>query len=129
MTGGHLVLNPEDAPIQLDPTASVEINGRGNIYQNGEVVGAIQVTRVAEIERLIKDARAQFRFEGNQDLREPVEQPVVRPGYVEGSAVDPVRALLALVEATKSVSASGNLIRYHDPIMDRAVNVLGHVAA
>ena len=123
------MLNPEDAPIQLDPTASVEINGRGNIYQNGEVVGAIQVTRVAEIERLIKDARAQFRFEGNQDLREPVEQPVVRPGYVEGSAVDPVRALLALVEATKSVSASGNLISYHDPIMDRAVNVLGYVAA
>ena len=56
LTGGHLVLTPEDAPIQLDPTTSVEINGRGNIYQNGEVVGAIQVTRVVEIEHLIKDA-------------------------------------------------------------------------
>jgi hypothetical protein len=33
-----------------------------------------------------------------------------------------------LVDATKAATGNGNLIRYHDSLIDRAVNVLGRVA-
>ena len=44
------------------------------------------------------------------------------------SNVDAISELMKLIAATKAVQANGNLIRYHDTIMDRAANVLGRVA-
>ena len=129
LAGGHEVLNVTDRPISIDTTEPVRINARGHVRQGDALVAKIQVTEVEQPDRLIKAGQTQFRFAGEQDPRKRVDEPIVAPGYLEGSAVDPVRALLNLVEATKAVTANGNMIRYHDLIMDRTVNVLGHVAA
>jgi flagellar basal body rod protein FlgG len=78
---------------------------------------------------LIKLGDNLLGFAEGRDGRRPVDDAVLRSRYIEASGVDPIKTLMDLVAATKAVAANGNLIRYQDSIMDRAVNVLGRVQA
>ncbi len=127
-TGGHRVLDTNDRPIRLQDDATVQIDSAGRVLQDGDAVAQLQVTAVRNKDQLIKQGQNLFRFQGDQDLRIPTGLSTVRPGFLESSGVDPIQALMKMIAATKSVTANGNLIRYHDLLMDRAVNVLGRVA-
>lgn len=126
--GGHQVLGPNDFPIRLAPDAEFSFTDDGSVRQNDETVGQIQVAAVRDIKQLVKKGGNLLGFASDADSRETLTGAVMRPGYLEASNVDPVNALMELISATKAVSANGNLIRYHDLLMDRAVNVLGRVA-
>lgn len=128
VTGGHSVLDTNDRPIRVDDDAPVTIDKSGRVLQQGEEIAQLQVTSVTDTNRLVKEGQNLFRFDGPEDLRKPADLATVRPGFVEASGVDPIKALMQLISATKAVTANGNMIRYHDLLMDRAVNVLGRVA-
>ena len=128
VTGGHSVLDTNDRPIQVDDGAPVTIDKSGRVMQNDDAVAQLQVTSVTDTNRLVKEGQNLFRFDGQEDLRKPADVATVRPGFVEASGVDPIKALMQLISATKAVTSNGNMIRYHDLLMDRAVNVLGRVA-
>ncbi|MEE9211746.1 MAG: flagellar hook-basal body protein [Phycisphaeraceae bacterium] len=127
VAGGHPLLDANDNLIQLSPDAPVEIDNSGRIHQQGAVIAQLQITGVSDLARLVKAGENLFKFDGPQDLRRPADRALVKVGFVEGSGVDPIKALLQLVAATKAITGNGNLIRYHDQLMDRAVNVLGRV--
>ena len=128
VTGGHSVLDTNDLPIRVNDDSPVTIDKAGRILQQGGKVAQLQVTSVTDTNRLVKEGQNLFRFDGQEDLRKPADLATVQPGFVEASGVDPIKALMQLIAATKSVTANGNMIRYHDLLMDRAVNVLGRVA-
>jgi flagellar basal body rod protein FlgG len=65
--------------------------------------------------------------ETSEQARQVIEAPTLTVGAVEGSGTDPIKAMMQLASATKQVTGNANLIRYHDILMDRAVNVLGRV--
>jgi len=127
-TAGHQVLDTDDQPIRVDPTQPVTLDGRGGVQQNGNVIAQLQITSVADPKLLIKSGQGLFKTPAGADIRRPNENPSIRVGFVESSGVDPVKTLNDLVAATRAVTANGNMIRYHDSTMDRAVNVLGRVA-
>ncbi|MCX5662764.1 MAG: flagellar hook-basal body complex protein [Planctomycetota bacterium] len=127
-SGGRRVLDKSDKPILLPGTGPAGIDAEGRVIQDGEVAGQLQVTSVTDTTKLRKAGGNLFTWDGKKDLRKPASSALVRPGFVESSGVDPIRALMDVVGATQSVSASANLIHYHDQIMDRAVNTLSRVA-
>lgn len=128
VAGGHRVMDTKDKPIRLADDAPVSIDGAGRVLQNGQEVTQLQVTAVTDTDRLIKTGQNLFQMGGPQDLRTAPQLATVRSGFIESSGVDPISTLMKLIAATKAVTANGNLIRYHDLLMDRAVNVLGRVA-
>ena len=128
MAGGHRVLDANDQPIRFESDAPVTFDKAGRVLQQGEELARLQVTSVTDTNRLIKEGQNLFRFDGPEDLRQPADLATVRPGFIESSGVDPIKALMKLIAATKAVTSNGNMIRYHDLLMDRAVNVLGRVA-
>jgi flagellar basal-body rod protein FlgF len=129
VAGGHKILDRDGRPIQLDGDDKVTLGTSGEVIQNGEVVARLQVAEVADVERLVKVGGNRLRIDGPPSLRRVIEQPRVRPGFLESSGVDPIKALMQVISATKAATSNGNLIRYHDLMMDRAVNVLGRVQA
>ncbi len=124
---GHRVLDIGDMAILLPDDGPVQINPSGDVYQNNELVTRIQVSRVQDTSQLIKQGHGLFAY-GEKDPRELVENPNIKQGYIEGSGVDSIMALMRLVDATKAVTTNANMIRYNDLLMDRAVNTLGRVA-
>ena len=124
---GHPVLNADDEPIQVPGTAPVRINHAGELIQNGEPIDRVQVARINDPQQLQHQGAGMFAFEG-ADPRNILENPSVKAGAVEGSAVDPMTTLMRLIGATKSVGGNAQMIKYHDTLMNRAVNTLGRVA-
>lgn len=128
MAGGHRILDTNDRPILVSDNAPVTIDHAGRIHQSGEEVAQIQITSVSDKQRLLKHGQNMLRFNGEQDFRIPPQLGTVKSGFIESSGVDPIKSLMSLIASTKAVTANGNMIRYHDTLMDRAVNVLGRVA-
>ena len=128
VAGGHLVLGPDDEPIQLQ-SGPVAIDPGGQVRQAGVVVGRVQVAEMADTDALQKRGQNLFAIAGPANLRSVLEKPAVKSGFVEASGTDPIKALMKLIDATKSVTSNANLIRYHDLLMDQAVNTLGRVVA
>ena len=126
--GGHRVLDDNDQPITVDREQDVNINEVGAVIQSGEVIAQLGVSQVTDDTALRKDARNLLRIEGGDELRQPADDRSMRPGYRESSGVDPIKTLNQLIAATNNVSANGNMIRYHDQMMEQAVNTLGRVA-
>ncbi len=127
-TGGHPVLNEQNQPINLASDQPVQVSPDGQITQGGEEVAQLQITAVARRDQVVKMGQNMLWFENGMDQRVPAEDATVVPEHVESSSVDPVRALMDLVSATKAVGSNGNLIKYHDQMMDKAINTLGRLA-
>ena len=128
--GGHRVLDAEDQPITLDDDGMISIDGRGNISQNGEVVATLGFADVADAKDLKKDGDNLLRFAGAKHAA-PQRTPaagLVRQRHVETSAVDPVLALNALINASKAVQANITMMQYHDNILGQVINTYGRVA-
>jgi flagellar basal-body rod protein FlgF len=125
-TGGLPVLNADGQPIIL-PDGKPQIDRAGNLLVDDELAGRIHVVTVPDRDALIKQGGNLFAYAGKGEPA-TVANPSLRPGYLEQSGVDPIKALMQLISATKAVTSNGNLIRYHDQLLDRAVNVLGRVA-
>lgn len=129
VAGGHRVLGPDDSLIRLDPNLPVVIDARGQVTQNGEQASQLQVTQVADTDRLRKQGQNLFTWTAGSDPRvNPAQGVTVEPEAVEGSSVDPIKAMMNLIDASRAAESNANLIRYFDTLMDRAVNTLGRIA-
>lgn len=125
---GKRVLDSSDQPIVIEGEGVASIDKVGNVTLNGQPISQIQVARIDNLDSLTKRGLGMFAFNG-QDPRQavPTEQIDLNQGYVESSGVDPIMAMMNVVAATKAVTGNANMIRYHDQILDRAVNTLGRV--
>lgn len=124
---GHRVLDVNDQPIVVPGDAPAEVDPAGRVIQGGAEVARIQVAHVADTDQLAKRGGNRFALE-NAGAKQVVAQPDVQAGFIESSGVDPIKALMQMIGATKSVSGNAEMIRYHDMLMDRAVNTLGRLA-
>ncbi|MCC7144906.1 MAG: flagellar hook basal-body protein [Phycisphaeraceae bacterium] len=129
MVSGARVLDENDQPIHLNTERPARIDRAGRLIQDGEPVGKVQIARVEDPQTLTKLGQNLLGFADGQDTRAQDGEATIRPGYQEASGVEPVQTLMSLVDATKAITANANLIRYHDMLMDKAVNVLGRVTA
>jgi len=128
VAGGHRVLDPADKPIQL-PVGPLAVNRSGQISQGDVVVGQVQISKVVDEQALTKQGQNLFKINGPRNLRQMDDEPSVLSGFIEASGTDPITELMDLIDASKSATSNANLIRYHDLLLDRAVNTLGRVLA
>lgn len=131
VTGGNNVLDDAGRPIRIEPGATVQINGDGTITQDGELVGKLQLAAVEDKQQLRKvghnlysaSAAAIQSADGSDAAGEIVQ------GHLEGSSVDPIRAVMAVQNAANAVSSATRLMSVHDEITGRLINTLGRVTA
>ena len=127
-SGGHRVLDDSNQPIEIgDQARDVVFDSTGRIHVDGQIIGNIQVARVDDTASLEKIGHNLLKWNGD-DPREILEGPAVRSGYLEASGVDPIKALMDVIAATRAVSSNAEMIRYQDGLMEQAVNTLGRVA-
>lgn len=125
---GKRVLDEADQPIVIEGNGEASIDSIGQVLVNGQPIARVQVTNVGDLDQLTKRGQGLFAFKG-QDTRQavPAGEVDLDPGYIESSGVDPIMTMMNVVAATKAATSNANMIRYHDQILDRAVNTLGRV--
>jgi flagellar basal body rod protein FlgG len=90
----------EDGPIVLDE-GRPEVREDGAVLVDGIEVGRLKLVEV-DPKGLTSEGAGLFAASGPV---EPAAEVHLKPGFVEGSNVDPVRATVSLIEALRSFEA------------------------
>lgn len=123
---GRPVLDVSNRPIMLPP-GPVQIGGDGVITCAGEEIARLQLVDVPDASRLIKIGHGFFQIPSDALSSRQPGTGLIRQGHLEGAAVDPILAMLAVTTARDEAERNMGMIQHHDRLMDRAVNVLGRV--
>lgn len=127
-TSGLPLMDTQNRPITLRDDSQVQIGADGVVRQNGEAIAEIQLKDIKDTRRLKK--LGQSLFTAPSDLMNSRSRAAgeIRQQSIEGSAVDPILATLAIGEAQKAAEANTRMMVAHDHLMDRAINTLGRTA-
>ncbi|WP_432799086.1 flagellar hook-basal body protein [Poriferisphaera sp. WC338] len=128
LPNGKRVLDQSDKPILVERARPFFISPAGEVMQDGQAITKLQVAKVENTDVLVKRGSGLFAID-DLNQREVLENVLVKPGFIENSAVDPITSLMNMINATKAATGNAKMIQYHDTFMDRAVNTLGRVTA
>lgn len=124
---GNIVMGA-DGPIELDEdflTQSHEsfIDDAGRIIIDGEHINTLNIVRFEDNGALQKIG--DNLYEGNGNII-PFEGKVLQ-GFVEGTNVNPVMAMVDMITVSRTYEANQKMIQVHDMLMGKAVNEVGKV--
>jgi flagellar basal-body rod protein FlgG len=123
---GDLVLSAAGTPITLPPGA-VTVLPAGEILVDGQPVAQLGVVEFGAPQLLQKAANNLLEDAGGQAQPAPAAGSVVQQGYLEGSNVDPARAMADLLATQRVYEASARMVQIQDEMVQRAVNEVGKV--
>jgi len=106
-----------------------EVNRRGEIYQDGQLVDRIQLVSFANDQQLERVGNNYFHYTGPEEGKKVVENPALMQGYVEGSNVNAIKNLTAMIIAHRSFEAYQKAISNYDKMMEKSSNTIGEVRA
>jgi flagellar basal body rod protein FlgG len=127
ISGGLPVMDVRNRPIVLPEAASVRVQPDGSIMADGQRVAQIQLTAVTDLDALDKRGGGLYFTDAQQMANRRPATGLIQQGAVEESAVNAIKALMDVTSASKAVAANAQMIRFHDQLMDRAINQLGRV--
>lgn len=120
---GHPVLDAKQKPIEgLAPGAAIAVDGR-------VLVGGVESGRVAVVRdvdgTLIREGDGLLAANPGAAAPEPVAEPELMPGWLEGSGSDPLIELVNLIEAQRAFESYQKIISLTmNEVNRRAVNDL-----
>lgn len=124
-TGGDELLDAAGVPFQLLPGGGeIRIEQDGTLFQGGIPLGAVGVYAFEQENALVPIGGSLFAARADAEP-EPVANPVVIQGSVEGSNVKPLREMVDLVNIARAYEANQKIIQTSDEIMKRTLETLG----
>lgn len=109
---GLSVLDESGAPIFVPPQASdLKVAQDGTISTDGRAIGQLGVVRPLNPLGMVREGGLLFRAD---DGFEPVENPRVKQGFVEGSNVDPILQVARMVEVQRAYELGQSFMERED---------------
>lgn len=105
----------------LTQISEVFIDEGGTVNINGEYIDTIRMVNFEDNNALQKIGDNLYQGNGNQVA---FEGKLVQ-GYVEGSNVNPVTAMVDMITVSRTYEANQKMIQVHDTLMGKAVNEVG----
>jgi flagellar basal body rod protein FlgG len=124
---GHPVLNRQNQPITVAPGATITLTASGGLQQDGLQTHELQVSQVTDPDMLRKAGGNLLAFVGEGEPG-TAPQTEMRIGHLESSATKAIPTLMQVTSAAKAATGNANMLKYHDTMMDGAINTLGRVA-
>jgi len=105
----------------------VEVNQHGEIYLHDRYVDSLQIASIKDKEQLENIGYNLLYYNGDPSSVATLENPHVEQGALEGSNVNAIANLTAMILTHRSVEAYQKTMRQYDQIMDKSANRLGVV--
>lgn len=121
---GHPVLG-ESGAIVLPP-GSVEITDAGVIRVDGQEIDRLRLVRTDDPSSLQR-AGANLWMSDAPPSPVPADQVSVRQGHLEESNVDPVGAMVEMIEIQRAYQAVQRSMQTHDGVMETITTQIGRV--
>ncbi len=114
---GNYLLDEEGARIQLEGNGEITITEEGDVFQGRDFVAKIKISNFVDVKPI---GGGYYTPNGNEIPAEVV----VNQGFLERSNVNPVEAMVELIQAQRRFEIYGNLMRSLDA-MERKANEIG----
>ncbi|HCO11662.1 MAG TPA: flagellar basal-body rod protein FlgF [Desulfonauticus sp.] len=98
---GYPVLG-EGGPIELPETGQIVINEKGQISVDGDIIGNLAVVTVTDLRSLKKEGENLLYIEGNKAQEVPLENALVKQGYLEDSNVQVVEEMVSMIDTLRT---------------------------
>jgi len=112
-------INNKNVPIQTQSTSPLEVTPEGEVIQDGQTLGTLELDNFADTRVLSKQGNNYFRVEDPNAQPVPVTETQVEQGKLEGSNVQTAGAAVRLVHVMrqfemlqKAVSISGDMNKH-----------------
>lgn len=141
VSGGRPVLDASNRPITLDPRLPIQIQEDGTILQGGTAAGRLNFLRATDAQKMTLRKLGENLFDAPASVLANLRPAAASDGEtgegggklvqhaIEGSASDPIRAMMAVQNAANAVGTNVRVMQIHDELMNRAINGLGRVSA
>lgn len=123
------VLDTGDRPINLIPGQPVEIDPNGAISQGGQRVAQLKFVEVPNNLSLAKLGDGMFTLTAAAASSRQQASGRLLQGSIERSAVDPIKAMMAVQNAANSVSTAVRVMQINDELTSRTINTFGRAVA
>ncbi len=120
---GYPVLGTS-GPITLPP-GKINIDGEGRVSVDGVEIDTLQVVQFPDLKSLKKTEGTMFDASGVTPV--PSTDKRVQQGFLEGSNVNPVEEMVAMIRVMRLYEASQKVIQSSDEMASKASNDLGKV--
>lgn len=106
-----------------------QVNQSGEIYQDGQLIDRINLTQFKDNADLQRVGNNYLFFGGAPEQMSKVEHPSIRQGYLEGSNVNAIKNLTAMIISHRSYEAYQKAVSNFDQMMEKSSNSIGEVRA
>lgn len=123
---GDLVLGANGAPLTV-PQGEVVLLPTGEVQVNGQAAGQVGIVEFAEPDQLKKVANNLLEDPTGRAQPAPAANSVVQQGYLEGSNVDPTRAMADMMVAQRAYESNARMVQIQDEMTQHAVSEVGRI--
>lgn len=104
-----------------------EVNANGEVFQGSKLLDKIKIVDFVNTERLESVGRNYFVHTGPESDKTSVENPQLLQGFLEGSNVNPIENLTAMIMSHRSFEAYQKATSNYDRMMEKSSNTIGEV--
>ena len=120
---GYPVLG-EGGEISLEE-GIVEIDEQGTVYVDGDDVGRLQITELADARSLKKVGNGRFAMSTTAAPGIRPENTFLRQGHIEAANVNPVQAMTEMIETSRAFEAYQKVIQSADEATSKSISDVG----
>ena len=95
------ILDNRNQPIRLDPSKPFEIDGKGEVKQDGATVAQLGIVEFPNPATLVKAGQSYFQTAGGANAPRPSADTEVKQGKVESSNAGPAESAVRLVSVMR----------------------------
>jgi len=109
------------------PAGLMTVSPDGTVSVDGTVIDRLRVVNFDDPQTLLKAAGSAFIRSEETAAELPVESPVVRQGFLEGSNVDAVHEMVNMISTARTYEINARLLTTQDETLRHTVNEVGRV--
>ena len=122
---GFKVVDNKESPVILNGS-KLEITDEGDIYEDGKFITKLGLYEVENKKDLTQTGSNTFKINDHENAQ--LSQNVrVKQGYIEGSNVNTIDAMVDLIRFNRSFESNQKVIQSIDGTLDKAVNSIGQL--
>lgn len=108
------------------PSGQVDVSSDGYVTVNGAVIDRLRIVNFEDPQALRKAAGSAFT-KTDDAVETPMENPIVRQGFLETSNVNTVQEMVEMIATARNYEINAKLLTTQDDSLRHAVNEIGRV--
>lgn len=126
---GYSVRMSDGSALQTDPNFPIKVQSDGQILQNGNVIGQLELTEFKDPTQLTKSAAAYFSSPGTQAGATPAANTQVNQGELETSNAQPAESAARMVSLLRNFEMLQKAVKIGNDMNTQAIEQVAKVSS